>query len=66
LSGRGPGQGSCKVLNALVVGWSALRSGFAEGVEDVGGAVAEGAVGGGDVGAAAEPDDIDGGVPQGP
>src|SRR3954449_4527959 len=42
-----------------------LWSGCGEGVEDVGGSVAEGAVGGGDVGLAAEPDDVDGGVAQG-
>jgi hypothetical protein len=41
------------------------RSGCGEGVEDVGGAVAEGAVSGGDVGAAAESDDVDPGVTQG-
>ena len=45
--------------------WFAERSGGGEGVEDVGGPVAEVAVGGGDVGAAAEPDDGDRGVPQG-
>src|SRR3954467_13659464 len=44
---------------------SSRRSGCGEGVEDVGGSVAEVAVGGGDVGLAAESDDVDGGVAQG-
>src|SRR3954447_4172286 len=44
---------------------SVLRSGCGEGIEDVGGSVAEASMGGGDVGAAAEPDDVDGGVAQG-
>src|SRR3712207_3330246 len=42
----------------------ALRSGSSQGVEDVGGLVAEATVGGGDVGAAPQPDDVDRGVPQ--
>src|SRR3954468_4444801 len=44
---------------------SVLRSGCGEGIEDVGGSVAEASMGGGDVGAAAEPDDVDGGVAEG-
>src|SRR3954464_12876911 len=44
---------------------SSRRSGCGEGVEDVGGSVAEVAVGGGDVGLAAESDHVDGGVAQG-
>src|SRR3712207_496370 len=44
---------------------SVLWSGGGKRVEDVGGSVAEVTVGGGDVGAAAEPDDVDRGVAQG-
>src|SRR3954471_4790111 len=43
---------------------SSRWSGGGEGVEDVGGSVAEVAVGGGDVGAATKPDDVDRGVAQ--
>src|SRR3712207_8126505 len=45
--------------------WFVLRSDGGERGDDVGGVVAEGAVGGGDVGAATQPDDVDGGVAQG-
>src|SRR4051794_26358096 len=45
--------------------WSGQWSCRGERIEDVGGPVAEGAVGGGDVGVGAQPDDVDCGVAQG-
>src|SRR4051794_26620328 len=45
--------------------WSVLRPGGGKCVEDVGGSIAEVPVGGSDVGAAAEPDDVDRCVAQG-